>query len=229
MWVVIDAADRPDLIEDLRRGRLRTFECDRCCRSVTTTTSLLVDSRRHNSPLLFAPDPEADEERTRVQYFASVVKHRKRANGGGRPKEEQWTIPDALVIPHELLAIAVDRDVELDLAAYEPGKWIAESVALQRYGDWLGGVVRHRQEKQMRDAITALTKNGHSAVGFSEVVRGHQVLLTAEADKLLSTMQDVAEQEGQPAYEKQIAQWRHFLRLCRRDGLDTTLASLKEK
>src|SRR5690348_14046855 len=75
MWLVVDAADRPDLIDEIRQGHLRTFDCPQCGHSITTTTSLLVDARRR-SPLLFAPDPGADDQRSREQLFASITIHR---------------------------------------------------------------------------------------------------------------------------------------------------------
>jgi hypothetical protein len=229
MWVVIDAADRPDLIEELRRGGLRSFDCDKCGRPVAATTSLLVDSRRANSPLLFAPDPKADAQRTQEQFFASVVKHHREPHKKkGNAKKEQWTIPDTLMIPYDLLRVAVDRDVELDIAARKAGKWIAASIVLERYGDWLGGVIREREDKRLKDAVTALTQNGHSPDGFKGVVLSHQILLTEDADRLLSSMQDVAEEEAEPERERLIALWRHFLRLCRRDGVEAGLASLND-
>jgi predicted RNA-binding Zn-ribbon protein involved in translation (DUF1610 family) len=222
LWLVVDAADRPDLIEDVRRGGLRTFDCPNCGQSVTTNTSMLVDSRRR-SPLLFAPDPGMDAQRSREQFFASIVIYRRPHVGSG-----EWTLPPCLVLPFDLLAIAVGRDVDDDLAAWAAGEWRAESIALQRYGEWLAQVAQERQGADLKTAVELLVRDARDATGFARIVREHPVLLTDQADELLAIMQDVAEQDAPPEYEREIAKWRHLLRLCRRDGVEQVLGRLRD-
>ena len=222
MWLVVDAADRPDLIEKLRHGGLRTFLCGKCGRPVTTTTSLLVDSRRR-SPLLFAVDPAADANLTREQFFASAIIHHGRSAGTG-----DWTIPHATPIPHDLLAVAVDRDVDDDIAAYSAGTWRAESIALQKYGDWLRQAVHQRRDAALKAAVQALIKDAPDAAGFARVVRAHPVLLSEVADDFLATLQDVSEEDAGPEYERQVAEWRQLLRMCRRDGVEAVLPKLRD-
>jgi len=126
------------------------------------------------------------------------------------------------------LPIVVDRDVEDDVASFAAGMWRAESIALQRYGQWLAQVVRDRRDRELKRAVSALTQEGRDAAGFARVVRAHPVLLTDAADELLATMQDVAEQDAPPEYERCVAEWRRLLRLCRRDGVETILGPLKD-
>jgi hypothetical protein len=222
MWLVIDAEDRPDLIDELRHGRLRTFNCPRCGKSVTMTTSLLVDTRRR-SPLLFAPDPAADDQLSREQLFASIA-----IQAGHGAKAGSATIPAIVTIPHDLLPLVVDRDVEDDLASFAAGTWRAESIMLQRYGEWLARVVRDRRDRELKRAVSLLTQDARDSAGFARVVSAHPVLLTDAADELLATMQDVAEQDAPPEYEQCVAEWRRLLRLCRRDGVETILKQLKD-
>jgi hypothetical protein len=221
-WVVVDAEDRPDVIDELRQGRLRSFDCPRCGRSTATNTSLLLDTRRR-SPLLFAPDPKADEQRSREQLFASLQIHQR-----GSRKSGSRALPAVLPIPHDLIVIAVDRDIDDDLASCAAGTWRGESVALQRYGRWLAQVVRERRDADLKQAISSLVSEATDAAGFARVVRAHPVLLTDAADELLAAMQDVAEQDAPPDYERRVAEWRHLLRLCRRDGTEATLGKLRD-
>ena len=217
-WLVIDASDQPELAEKLCAGRLRTYNCDQCCAELMRTTSLMFVPPK-GSPILFAPDPEASEQLTREQLMASFAAARR----DGRANEES----ELLSISHELMPVAASRELEDDLKAVRGGLLIADSDELQRYVDWLGTVERSRLERQLREAVTALTTAQHAA-GFADVVRRYPVLLGEEADELLRAMQYVVDDEAGREYQRSVEEWRHLLRRCRRDGVEETLSRLRD-
>lgn len=218
-WVVLDASDRPDLFAALRRGELRLLPCPRCRKPVATTTSLLVDSRRR-SPLLFAEDPTAGEERTKVQLFHSLAMHREPRGAG------EWQAPPVLPISHELLPFAATRDVEDDIAAKKAGEWRAESVILQKYGAWLDDMIQMRRGAHLKSAIDAID-DVRDPASFASIVRAHPLLLSDDAAEMLSVMHEALDEEGgSPHQDLHLSQVRHLLRLCRRDGVDTVLKAL---
>ena len=79
----------------------------------------------------------------------------------------------------------------------------------------------------LKRAVQELTE-ADDAAAFAGVVRRHLELLSDEADSLLGALQDVAANEGQPDYERQVEQWRFYLRRCREDGVEATLARIED-
>jgi hypothetical protein len=58
------------------------------------------------------------------------------------------------------------------------------------------------------------------------VVRDHPELLDEDAEDLLGGLQQVVDTDAPPQYQRQLEEWRYLLRLCRRDGVEATLARL---
>jgi hypothetical protein len=217
---VIDAADQPELSDDVRAGRFLTFACEQCGRQVTRTTSLLFVSDRR-SPMLFAPDPTADTRRTQEQLMASLMM------AGDQSEPGEFRLPPVLPVPHEILPLAARRHVSDDLDAWRAGTWNGDSIELQRYGAWLVNVGTMQLMTDVKDAVGELT-TVTDAASFADVVRRRPVLLTDEADALLRAMQEVSDAEAPMEYQREVEQWRHLLRLCRRDGVESTLGRLRD-
>jgi CpXC protein len=218
-WLVVDAADRPDVLEDVVAGRMQTFACDNCEAPITRTTSLLVLSGRASQPL-FAADPGADARLTQEQLMVSL--------SAAFRDQQVDRYPGVLPIPHDLLPVAAGRDVDDDLEASRAGTFSAGTVELQRYGDWLAEIGPARFHARVKEAVTELTGAGDAAA-FAAVVRRRPELLSDEADALLGALQDVTVDEGQPEMERRVEQWRFLLRRCREQGVEQTVAQLRDE
>ncbi len=55
VWFIIDAGDRPNLIERIKQGALHTFPCPHCQQAVTIDAPLLILRALGNPVLLFSP------------------------------------------------------------------------------------------------------------------------------------------------------------------------------
>ncbi len=66
VWIIVDVAERPDLLARLRAGTLHQMICPGCGHSATVNAPLLVYRPGAEPPLLFSPargdDPARDEE-----------------------------------------------------------------------------------------------------------------------------------------------------------------------
>ncbi len=66
VWLIVDVAERPDLLERLRAGTLHDLSCPQCGRAATVNAPLLILRPGAEPPLLFSPgqgdDPARDEE-----------------------------------------------------------------------------------------------------------------------------------------------------------------------
>jgi hypothetical protein len=66
VWVIVDAAARPDLLARLRAGGLHELTCPACGHAATINAPLLLVRPGAEPPLLFSPaagdDPARDEE-----------------------------------------------------------------------------------------------------------------------------------------------------------------------
>lgn len=66
VWLIVDVAERPDLLERLRAGTLHDLVCPQCGRAATVNAPLLILRPGAEPPLLFSPgrgdDPTRDEE-----------------------------------------------------------------------------------------------------------------------------------------------------------------------
>lgn len=125
-WVVLDAADRPDLIEALVAGRFQARWCPACGENTLRTTSMLVASGLR-SPLLFAADPTAPGPRIQRQLDVALSMY------AGRTGVD----PDRVAfVPHRLLPTAAARHVCDDVAAWQARTWFDPSP----YGEWIADV-----------------------------------------------------------------------------------------
>jgi hypothetical protein len=105
VWLIVDIAERPDLLEQLLTNTLHHFSCPYCNYEESIDAPLLIyvdDSMRelHESSLLFSPeqDTSAEEDREQVIGLLKIL----RFNLGPIWCDE-W-LPQMTLIPPHLLA-----------------------------------------------------------------------------------------------------------------------------
>ncbi|MFD7282973.1 hypothetical protein ACFV80_39775 [Streptomyces sp. NPDC059862] len=162
---------------------------------------------------MVAHDPDADPRVAQEQLFALLTM-------AGLVRHQQ-PLPAVLPVPHELLPVLMGRDVEADREALRTGTWRADSIALQRYGEWLGEITRKQFGMLVMNAIGELIQVSSSA-DLEALLERRPELLSDEADDLLRAFQAIADEEAPPEYQRQVEYWRHLIRLCRRDGVAQT-------
>ncbi len=76
VWLIVDAADRPDLLEMACADRLHELTCT-CGRKTHLDAPLLLFLPDRNQPLLFSPAHGASEEQNREQAADFLIKWEK--------------------------------------------------------------------------------------------------------------------------------------------------------
>jgi CHAT domain-containing protein/tetratricopeptide (TPR) repeat protein len=60
VWTLVDAGEQPDVVQQIRAGRLNLFTCESCGRTDRVSAPLLLLSPGRRRPLLFSPQPGGD-------------------------------------------------------------------------------------------------------------------------------------------------------------------------
>jgi hypothetical protein len=87
VWVIVDVAERPDLLEQLREGSLHDLTCPRCGHTATVNAPLLVYRPGAEPALLFSPPRGDDPARDEEQATALLGMFRARMGGAWR---KEW-------------------------------------------------------------------------------------------------------------------------------------------
>ncbi|NPA90909.1 MAG: hypothetical protein GXO55_05605, partial [Chloroflexi bacterium] len=116
IWLIVHAAERPDLIEHARDGTLHRITCPHCGHTVgEADVPLLIftppDMGTHRPPLLFSPAQQTTAEQDREHANALVGMLRERLGNAWR---DEWT-EQAQIVPRALLALALADDPEAEM------------------------------------------------------------------------------------------------------------------
>jgi hypothetical protein len=111
LWLIIDAAERPDLIDRARDGTLHHVTCRKGHRAAVDAP-LLIFRRGAARPLIFSPQQQSDAEEDAAAANRLV---NRLADSLGDAWQDDW-LDSAAYVPRELLAVALSDD---PLAAIE--------------------------------------------------------------------------------------------------------------
>lgn len=70
VWIIVDVAERPDLLAQLRAGTLHDIACPDCGHTATINAPLLVYRPEAEPPLLFSPASGSSSEQDEEQAMA---------------------------------------------------------------------------------------------------------------------------------------------------------------
>ncbi|MBP6786018.1 MAG: hypothetical protein KA170_00415 [Candidatus Promineofilum sp.] len=107
VWIIVETAERPDLLARLRAGTLHEVTCAHCGQSATINAPLLIVRPAAEPVLLFSParggDPMADEEQ------AAALAGMLRENLGDDWRDE-WLAHGLTGVPREALPLLLGDD-----------------------------------------------------------------------------------------------------------------------
>lgn len=108
-WLIIDAAERPELLEWLRSGRLREAHCPQCDETFVVDAPLLLYRRRDIPAILFSPANGTPDEQSREQALLlfSLLRQRLQASTG-----QQVQVTGIHRVPRALLAKILESGFE---------------------------------------------------------------------------------------------------------------------
>jgi CHAT domain-containing protein/tetratricopeptide (TPR) repeat protein len=213
VWLVIDATEQPELVEAVRDGSIRRFDCASCGSRQALTPSLLVYRPSQRPELLFAPDPdEADQERTQLQFQISCF-HILRASPPGT------VLPsEAAVMPHDVLAVAITRDLDTDMAARSSGTLQASDAATRRYMAWLDARIAEARQNSVLEMV-----NARDDADIRTALEAHPELLADDTESLIAAMIGKELDEDAPGMADELRRNRLILRRIRQHGIDAAL------
>lgn len=107
VWIIVDTAERPDLLAHVRAGTLHEMTCPRCGRADTLNAPLLVYRPGAEPSLLFSPARGGDRERDEEQATALLGMFREDVGDGWR---DEWLAHGLAGVAREALPALLDDD-----------------------------------------------------------------------------------------------------------------------
>jgi hypothetical protein len=107
VWVIVDVAERPDLLARLRAGTLHELSCTACGHAATVNAPLLVYRSGAEPALLFSPARGGDHERDEEQAAALIGMFREHMGGDWR---DEWLARGLTGAAREALPLLLGDD-----------------------------------------------------------------------------------------------------------------------
>jgi hypothetical protein len=217
VWLIVDAAARPDLLEQIRAGALHDLPCPHCGHGGAVDVPLLLYRPGEEPTLLFSPARTTSGEQDREQAQALVGALQERL--GDRWRDE-WLSEGLTGVPRDLLPTALKEGVETALE--QAAAQMEQQVERLREED----PEAYRQLEQAAQLLPTLQAflDADNWADSRRVLEQHPELLGDEADALLGQMIAAQDDEDAIAY---LEQHRELLRRCRQVGVEQAFADLE--
>jgi predicted RNA-binding Zn-ribbon protein involved in translation (DUF1610 family) len=194
VWLIVDAAARPDLLERIRAGTLHDLPCPHCGNSGSVDAPLLLYRPDAEPVLLFSPAQAATSQQDQEQAAGLIGGLRERLGDQWR---NAWISKGLTGVPRNLLPTALEAGV---------------AVALEE-------MQRQAAQHPLMQAIDALIE-ATSPAEVLEAVQAHPILLTDEADVMIRQGIENARQTGQEGLARHIEERYQILKQIREQGVD---------
>lgn len=109
VWLIVDATERPDLLERIQDGAIHDFSCPHCGHTGTLNAPLLIYQPSDDIVLLFSPSRSTTAEQDQKQVSGMVEELRISL---GSEWCEEWLAPGIPEVPRDLLPTALDEGLE---------------------------------------------------------------------------------------------------------------------
>jgi CHAT domain-containing protein/tetratricopeptide (TPR) repeat protein len=198
VWLIVDVAERPDLAERGRAGRLRHFECS-AGHPLRVSEPLLLHIPGESPPLYFVGAEEMTNEEARVRCNALVDAVRERL---GAAWDETWVQDGVPTVPWLLVPVTLTEGL----------------AAAERLGAQLAA------EFARLEALNAWLRAGDSQAA-QRAVEQYPHLLSEGLDAFLGEQMAGAQKKGQRERYELLEERRALLRRCRELGVGPALAA----
>jgi len=226
VWLVVDAAARPDLYEKVVQETVHVIPCPQCGRPGDLDAPLLIYRPGQDPALLFSPAQGTSQEQDREQAGGLLGLLRQQIGDAGW--QEAWE-ENTLSIPRPQLATflrerpaAAERQAQADFEAHLERLRQEDPQAYEE----LQAEARRRAEaasllQALQEFITARTW-GES----QRHLEAHPELLDDEALALLEALQQNARAQGDEEPRRILEEHRLLLQRCREIGIQPAFAEI---
>ena len=221
VWLIVDVAERPDLLERIRKGTLHDLPCPHCGHWGAVDAPLLVLRPGQEPPLLFSPAQGTTTEQDREQDAGLVGALRERL---GDAWQDEWVRQGLPGVPHPMLPVALSDDPEVTLRqAAEQARQELERLQEEDPEAYRQLEKAARQALGATPLLQALQSflQAHTWDESRRILEQHPELLTDETDDLLRQLMEAQEDKDTLRY---LEERRALLRRCREVGIEAAFA-----
>lgn len=224
VWLIIEAAERPDLIDQAREGTLHRFPCPNCSHDGQVDVPLLVLQPSRNPPLLFSPasDTSPEEDQAQAAELINLLQDRLRERW-----RSDWLAQGLPAIARDMLPVALSDEPEQTLRHLR-AQAEAEAERLRQQNP---EAYRHLDQiaQQALDAGPLLQTvqqfiQANTWDATQRVVEQHPELLGDEATSLLSQLLEASRSQGDTNILHILTEHLALLHRCRQVGVDHAFA-----
>jgi CHAT domain-containing protein len=219
VWLIVDAVERPDLLEKARQGTLHVATCPHCDHEGEIDSPLLLYRPDEDPSLLFSPARQTSVEQDRE--LVGALQERL-----GPAWRDEWAAQGLAGVPREFLPAALSEDPNAALKMAEQAR-----ERMERLREEDPEAYRQLEEaaRQVMEAAPLLqtVQRFIEARTWDEsrrAVEEHPELLTDEAGDLLGRLVDVARARGYEQEKRVIEEHRALLQRCQEVGIKAAFA-----
>ncbi len=224
IWLIVDAAERPDLLEKIQAGTLHQVTCPHCNFQAQADAPLLLLRRDGQPPLLFSPAQQTTAEQDQ-EHARALVTHLR--DGLGAAWQDDWLAGGLPGVPRPLLPVILNNDPEAGLAQIVT----QAQEELKRLREEDPETYRQLEEQARQMIASQLLLETLQAFLQADtwnesrrIVEQHPELLGQEADELLTQLIQAAKNQGDQNVVGFLQEHQELLRVCRVKGISQAFA-----
>ncbi|EFO82062.1 hypothetical protein OSCT_0061 [Oscillochloris trichoides DG-6] len=215
VWLIVAAAERPDLLERIRAGTIHTVTCPQCAHTFAGIDApLLIFHPNASPPILFSPAQQTTNEQDQQQATGLLGLLREQLGTAWR---DAWLAQGVASVPRQRLAAAIEKAIPSGLPT-KRGKSskaaIWESVAIENATP---------AAPTLTNVLDAFL-NARSWDESYRQVQAHPELLGTEAIAVLDREITAAQAQGNTDSANFYTEHRDLLRRCHQIGRDAAFA-----
>ena len=212
VWLIVDATERPDLVEKIRQRTLHEIVCPHCHFEGEIDAPLLLFKPDAARPLMFFPTFEMEEEEAR-EIFQELLHHL--IESYGADWNAAWGGQDIPFLPQELQSVVSSEDPEKALREMlDQNKRNLEHI-------------RHDDPELFLDAAIQSFITFEEADEKRALLEMTPELLTDQAQLIMEEYLEDAIEDGDEELVQEYKQNIALLQLCRTEGIAKAFADFK--
>ncbi len=224
-WLIVDTAERPDLLERIRAGNLHDLACPHCGDAGHMDAPLLLFRPDDEPVLLFSPAEEttADEDQELAGQLLELLQ-----DALSDQWQDDWLAEGLRSVPRALLPTVLSDDTESAMAEMAE-RAAAELARLQeedpaRFAELQAAMDSMFKETAPLVPLIEQFIRAETWDASQRIVQQHPELLGDEAGRLLDTLIASARMQGDDRAVQMFEEHRALLRRCREAGVARAFA-----